>query len=555
MSHLSRMAFCGLRTLKPLAVRRNQFGDNNLFAWQERPDWYPLKKINIFTGPNGAGKSTVLDLISVLAQPGRLATLARENRHSESAAAFMLDFDNQVRLRVQVDPIANDAYPSDSNIAQQINGQYLVARIVTLDERGREDRKLGGLNRNISKIDIAADTERYLARDFRQTACQVHNWDGIARLAADDVVSILNDARTLLPGLISAPGVADTEGLGALNFAHRQKTPFHVLEQDDSRVGVWLAHDQAQSNNVLIATLPSGWLQLVSILSWMGNLPDGSVVVLDEPETHLHPRLQRYLAEKMNQMVSKKSLQLFIATHAPTLQNPVIWTQNQDNVAIFEADGAGLHAEPNVWRLLDALGVRNSDLAQSNGVIWVEGPSDRIYIKHWLSLWCREQGDALREPVENADYSFAFYGGSILSHYSADDADGQFIDLLRVNRNAALFMDRDHDFERLADGTFQCLNPNSAKQRVALEFERVVGNCGKYWITDKYTIESYLPAAFITAKFEVNGERLLPLSGSKADIGTAYVKAHKSYDTALGWPDLVWPKISELHALIMRWNA
>ena len=45
------------------------------------------------------------------------------------------------------------------------------------------------------------------------------------------------------------------------------------------------------------------------------------------------------------------------------------------------------------------------------------------------------------------------------------------------------------------------------------------------------------------------------LSGSKADISAAYVKAHTSYDNALGLPDLVWSKISELHALIMRWNA
>ena len=33
--------------------------------------------------------------------------------------------------------------------------------------------------------------------------------------------------------------------------------------------------------------------------------------------------------------------------------------------------------------MLNDLDVRASDLLQSNGIIWVEGPSDRIYIKRW----------------------------------------------------------------------------------------------------------------------------------------------------------------------------
>jgi predicted ATP-dependent endonuclease of OLD family len=31
------------------------------------------------------------------------------------------------------------------------------------------------------------------------------------------------------------------------------------------------------------------------------------------------------------------------------------------------------------------LGMRASDLVQANTVIWVEGPSDRIYVRHWLA--------------------------------------------------------------------------------------------------------------------------------------------------------------------------
>ena len=37
--------------------------------------------------------------------------------------------------------------------------------------------------------------------------------------------------------------------------------------------------------------------------------------------------------------------------------------------------------------LLDDLGVKASDLLQANCAIWVEGPSDRIYIKKWLEIF------------------------------------------------------------------------------------------------------------------------------------------------------------------------
>jgi hypothetical protein len=54
--------------------------------------------------------------------------------------------------------------------------------------------------------------------------------------------------------------------------------------------------------------------------------------------------------------------------------------------------------------VLSDLDVRASDLFQSNGIIWVEGPSDRVYIKKWLEI---------KDPstIENLHYQFAYYGG------------------------------------------------------------------------------------------------------------------------------------------------
>lgn len=86
--------------------------------------------------------------------------------------------------------------------------------------------------------------------------------------------------------------------------------------------------------------------------------------------------------------------------------------------------------------VLEDLDVRASDIFQSNGIIWVEGPSDRVYIKRWLEIW----GD--KELIEGSDYQFLYYGGRLLSHYTTKETE-DLINILSTNRNAAIVIDSD----------------------------------------------------------------------------------------------------------------
>lgn len=101
------------------------------------------------------------------------------------------------------------------------------------------------------------------------------------------------------------------------------------------------------------------------------------------------------------------------------------------------------------------LGYRASDLLQCNAVIWVEGPSDRIYLNHWIRA-------VAPELVEGVDYSIMFYGGRLLSHLSADDSEvSDFISLRKLNRNVAVVIDSDRCSSRASI--------NTTKQRVSAE--------------------------------------------------------------------------------------
>jgi len=127
-------------------------------------------------------------------------------------------------------------------------------------------------------------------------------------------------------------------------------------------------------------------------------------------------------------------------------------------------------------KVFDELGARASDLLQSNCVIWVEGPSDRIYFNKWLELFDPDLN-------EHADYEFAFTGGAVLSHFSYDESsEKDMIEALKINRNAIVLMDKDKAV------TLSGLKPHV--ERVSNE---ISGNDGLAWITEGKEVENYIP--------------------------------------------------------------
>jgi hypothetical protein len=126
------------------------------------------------------------------------------------------------------------------------------------------------------------------------------------------------------------------------------------------------------------------------------------------------------------------------------------------------------------------LGYKPSDILQANCVIWVEGPSDRIYINHWIK-------SKASDLIEGLHYIIMFYGGSILAHVSYDAVSAEndvedFVRLACLNRNACIVLDSD---SKLVDDEL-----SATKRRVIGEFKQ---NSCFVWITAGRTIENYVP--------------------------------------------------------------
>lgn len=244
------------------------------------------------------------------------------------------------------------------------------------------------------------------------------------------------------------------------------------------------------------------------------------VYIFEELENNLHPSIQRNLFKFLHGWAVENDTCVFITTHSSVPLNMFGGRESVTITHLSKVNGelqtnSNLSFLQNENVLMD-LGVRASDILQSNAVVWVEGPSDRVYLNKWIELY---SDGTIRE---NEHYQILFYGGRLLSHLSGlVEFSNDLIQLFRANRHSIIMID--------SDKKNQNSKINKTKQRIKKEFEGMNSLC---WVTKGKEIENYLTKETIFKTFGVNSqidryesieEFLNRINHNKKD-GTKYIR-------------------------------
>jgi len=197
-----------------------------------------------------------------------------------------------------------------------------------------------------------------------------------------------------------------------------------------------------------------GTQQLIIILFALFKHKDeeNKLFFIEEPEMYMHPGILRKFVETINLDVFKNH-QYFITTHSNAILDisadswvdmsifkfKKIWAKERDGKDKFVIE----QCNNGDVSLLNELGVRNSSVFLSNCSIWVEGVTDRLYLKHYLNLYTKKYS---QKPTfrENIDYTFIEYGGGNLPHFNFDIKDSECsINARYINNKIFLIVDND----------------------------------------------------------------------------------------------------------------
>lgn len=462
-------------------------------------------RITLLVGPNNTGKSNLLRSLAVLfnsenktlsdeldySNPSRTVTtfrlvcehaafskLADSRPHLEHAlqgaepdARFTIKTDfnkSEIRLSLEddIDSVLTNNYVGGSRFLDEFGASG--SRAHNLGHLLQQLRPLDDISGTVSVPSVRFVTNQGAAvPHFGQSPFpgKIINFGGVVRDLA----------------VMCAPSGA-AEDRQKMRSSLREINTFMQFCLEMQSVEIQIPHDQStilvtiDGNEQPISNLGSGIEQLLILGVASIGFP-GKLVLIDEPELHFHPRTQKRMMQYLSEAASCK---LLIATHSAAIldatESSIVQILPDDR----ECKARTVSSNNHRFQAVKDLGHSPSELVQSNFVIWVEGPSDRIYLLFWI----------LRlDPslVEGVDFSILFYGGSILAHHSYADDESDLVKALSICRQFAIYADSD----KREDTT-----PLKARiERVSEEVKKLGALC---WISDGREIENYVPHKTIT---------------------------------------------------------
>lgn len=422
--------------------------------------WINLEKLNLIVGPNNSGKSRLLRTLfssqirkvniglgemiqSAVSEVEEAIGVIKSSSNDISDINFreFLDLCNGDCVGAEV---AVGAVSDLMRLLKQANSQSFIvtgasARDFNLIRRALAGKNVQGVLDELTAINKSIyDIKRHyipilrgmrplddgqdllLERTRRDYFSGI---DGLNVITGFDLYSLL--ARFLLGQPDERERVREYEKiLGNEFFGGAEITLIPQYGKDTVAVKIG---DDAQFS---IFDIGDGLQQVIIITSAAYLEQEVSIFFVEEPESCLHPGLLRKLALFL---LKHTNHQYIATTHSNHLLD---LAESHEDVLIHRVakrnsvEGNGFYIQECTKDrdILADLGVRASSVYLANSTIWVEGITDRKYLKvimkKYLDSIC--VGDAkikFEGFLENYHYAFVEYQGGTLGHWGFDDDD------------------------------------------------------------------------------------------------------------------------------------
>lgn len=477
-------------------VKNIQFKGYKVFSSEQYIQVDNISSVNVIIGKNNSGKTSLLDVIETVFDSKSSFKLGRDIENIQFTIPFYSEMVDSVFAGYSGIGSWNKQKLSD-HVRDKLYWVDLIANNkpeICENDFGNLKGHVSRANRIVSnKRDLYCfrkiTAERNVCPELESTLKLDSNGDGASNLIA----TFLNNSEY-------DETIIEKDFLEALNFIMMPESEFESIRVQQVINGgqsLWEVFLQEKGQKrIPLSKTGSGLKTVVLVLLNFLVVPHlkeykGKKIVygFEELENNLHPALQRRLFEYIyNYSIEQNSI-IFLTTHSHVAINAFYEKNDASIFHVIKENGTAyvkqIESYIDKTEILNDLDVKASDILQANGIIWVEGPSDRIYIKRWLELFTPNEFE------EGKHYQFLYYGGRLLSQYSAKE-ETELINIITTNRNAAVVID--------SDKRYRSAQLNSTKKRIIAEFEAL--NMF-HWVTKGKEIENYLPKEAVEKRFDV----------------------------------------------------
>jgi len=360
-----------------------------------------IMPINLIIGKNNSGKSSLLDLVNfIIKRDEGFLELGRDGTKAEVFVEHTVTKDEIPKAFLQ-NYSGGGINGNHFEYGKQFIGKRLTYKLgkqgeklfssidaeYVPDARGNFDSLAHILPKPFSeKTYCHISAERDIVPEKSQTS-QISdntnislspNGSGATKTIQDIINHVNKDSRLI-----------EEELLDELNTIINPDIDFtRILVQLKSNESWEVFFENAREKRIALSKMGSGVKTILLVLLNLIVRPvienrekSSYVFAFEELENNLHPSLQRRLYNYIRNYSEEHSAYFFLTTHSNVVIDAFGMCENAQIVHVVndgdKATTTTIQAYRENEQILSDLGIKASDILQSNGVIWVEGPSDR----------------------------------------------------------------------------------------------------------------------------------------------------------------------------------